>query len=88
MYYAMRGEPQPALANLNASLRLQPKDPYLYFNAGIAYQQLGDTKRTMDSLEKAVQLGIPPAIVRDTPNFEGLRNNARFQRLVQNDKTK
>ena len=88
MYYAMRGERQDALRDLNASLRLEPKQPNLQFNAGIAYQQLGDTKRALDSLEKAIQLGMAPEILRDTPNFDGLRDNARFARLVQNDKRK
>lgn len=88
MYYAMRGERQPALADLNAALRLQPKEPNLQFNAAIVYQQLGDTRRALDSLEKAVQLGVALEIVRDTPNFDGLRDNPRFAKLVQNDKTK
>lgn len=72
MYYAMRGERRDALENLDASLRLQPKSPDLLFNAGIAYQQLGDTQRALDALEKAVSLGISPQLLSDTPNFDAL----------------
>jgi tetratricopeptide (TPR) repeat protein len=88
MYHAMRGERKPALEDLDASLRLQPKSPDLLFNAGITYQQLGDSERALDVLEKAVSLGISPEILRDTPNFEGLVGNPRFVALVQAHKNK
>jgi serine/threonine protein kinase/tetratricopeptide (TPR) repeat protein len=83
MYHAMRGERKPALDNVDAALRLNPKSPDLLFNAGIAYQQLGDTQRALDVLEKAVAAGIAPATLRDTPNFDGLRANPRFLKLIQ-----
>jgi serine/threonine protein kinase/tetratricopeptide (TPR) repeat protein len=88
MYHAMRGERMPALENLDASLRLQPKRPDLLFNAGLTYQQLGDISRALDALEKAVALGISPEMLRDTPNFDSLRDNPRFMRLIQNDQAK
>jgi serine/threonine protein kinase/tetratricopeptide (TPR) repeat protein len=88
MYHAMRGERKPALEELHASLRLQPKSPDLLFNAGITYQQLGDSQRALDVLEKAVSLGISPEILRDTPNFGGLAGNPRFVALVQAHKNK
>ncbi len=83
MYHAMREERKPALDNLDAALRLSPKSPGLLFNAGITYQQLGDTPRALDSLEKAVAAGISPAALRDTPNFDGLRAHPRFLKLIQ-----
>jgi len=82
MYHAMRGEQKPALDNLDAALRINPKNPGLLFNAGIVYQQLGDTQRALDALEKAVATGISPATLRDTPNFDGLRANPRYLKLV------
>ena len=83
MYYAMRGERKPALDNLDGALRLKPKSPDLLFNAGIVYQQLDDTPRALDALEKAVAAGVSPATLRDTPNFDGLKANPRFLRLIQ-----
>jgi len=88
MYHAMRGEKKHALENLNASLRLQPKRPDLLVNAGITYQQLGDSKRALDVLEQAVSLGISPQLLRDTPNFDALRDNPRFVRLLQTHQNK
>ena len=83
MYHAMRGERKPALDNLDGALRLKPKSPDLLFNAGIVYQQLDDTPHALDALEKAVAAGISPATLRDTPNFDGLRANPRFLKLIQ-----
>jgi serine/threonine protein kinase/tetratricopeptide (TPR) repeat protein len=88
MYYAMMGERKPALDNLNASLNLQAKSPDLLFNAGITYQQLGDTKEALDALEKAVSLGISSEMLRDTPNFDSLRANPRFVRIIQKNQRK
>ncbi len=86
IYHAMRGEKKPALDNLDSALRLQPKSPELLFNAGIFYQQLGDTTRALDALEKAVSLGISPQYLRDTPNFDALRDHPRFVALIQTQK--
>jgi tetratricopeptide (TPR) repeat protein len=83
MYHAMRGERKPAFDNVDAALRLNPKSPDFLFNAGITYQQLGDTQRALDVLEKAAAVGITPATLRDTPNFDGLRANPRFMKLIQ-----
>src|SRR2546429_479594 len=86
IYHAMRGEKKPALDNLDSALRLQPQSPGLLFNAGIVYQQLGDTKRALDALERAVSLGISPQYLRDTPNFDALRDHPRFVALIQTQK--
>jgi tetratricopeptide (TPR) repeat protein len=83
MYHAMRGEQKAALDNTDAALRLNPKSPDLLFNAGIVYQQLGDTQRALDVLEKAVAAGISSATLRDTPNFDNLGANPRYLKLVR-----
>ena len=83
MYHAMRLERQPAIANLDSALRLNPKSPDLLLTAGIVYQQLGDTRRALDAIEKAVAGGVSPATLSDTPNFDTLRNNPRFLKLIQ-----
>ena len=83
MYHAMRGERKAALDNADAALRLNPKSPDLLFNAGITYQQLGDTQRALDAVERAVAAGVSPATLRDTPNFDGLRANPRYLKLIE-----
>jgi serine/threonine protein kinase/tetratricopeptide (TPR) repeat protein len=83
MYHAMRRERKPALENLEAALRLNPKNPDLLLTAGIVYQQLGDTPRALDAVEKAIAVGVSPSTLSDTPNFDNLRSNPRFLKLIQ-----
>jgi serine/threonine-protein kinase len=83
MYHAMRGEKAAALNKLQASLRLNDKSPDLLLNAGIVYAQLRDAKRAVETLQKAVAAGVSGASLRDTPNFEGLKDKAEFQELLQ-----
>jgi tetratricopeptide (TPR) repeat protein len=82
MYYAMQGERKAALDSIDASLRLQPNSPGMLFNAGIVFEQLGDTKHALDALERAVSLGVSPEMLRDTPNFDSLRGNSRFVKMI------
>jgi tetratricopeptide (TPR) repeat protein len=88
MYHAMRNEKKPALDKLDAALRRQPNSPDILLNAGIAYQQLGDINRALDVLEKAVSLGVSPETLRDTPNFDALKDNPRFVGLIQSHQKK
>ncbi|HXJ07478.1 MAG TPA: protein kinase [Candidatus Acidoferrum sp.] len=81
-YHAMRGERKPALDEIAAALRLQPNSPDVQLVSAIVYQQLGDSGRTLNALEKAVSLGIAPETIRDTPNFGALRGNPRFLVLI------
>jgi serine/threonine protein kinase/tetratricopeptide (TPR) repeat protein len=81
-YHAMRGERKEAHDNLDKSLRLQPESPNLLLNAGIVYQQLGQTNRALNFLERAVSAGVTPETLRGTPNFDALNNNPRFLALI------
>ena len=83
MYHAMRGEKAAALKQLPAALRLNGKSPDLLLNAGIVYAQLGDSKRAMEMLQNAVAAGVSAASLRDTPNFERLKDTAEFRALLQ-----
>ena len=88
MYHAMRGEKIAARDNIEAAIRLQPKNPDVLFAAGITYEQLGDTNRALDALEKAASFGLSPEMLQDTPNFDVLKNNPRFIGLVQSHQKK
>ena len=81
-YHAMRGEQKPALDKIDSALRLQPKNPDILLASAIVYQQLGDSRRALNSLDKAVSLGISPEMLRDTPNFNALSDNRRFLALI------
>jgi serine/threonine-protein kinase len=86
-YHAMRGEQKPALDKIEAALRLQPKSPDVLITSAIVYQQLGDSNRALNMLERAVSLGITPETLKDTPNFGALSANPRFLALIHGSHT-
>jgi len=71
-----------AIADLNRALELAPSDADVRFRAAITYNHFGDVEHTLSSLEKAVSLGTPPAGIRDTPDFDHLRDNYRVRALL------
>ena len=53
------------------------------FKAALVYNQFGEANEALRWLEKAVAAGESSTIVGDTPNFDGLRSDLRFQKLLQ-----
>ncbi len=82
-YQAATGDKAAALATARRALALAPHDSELLFNVALVYNQLGDSGQALDWLEKARAAGYSLTILRDTPNFDPLRSNPRFQRLLQ-----
>ena len=81
--HAVLGERKPALAYLQRALGISPGNPDLCFKAALVYNQFGETERALSWLEKAVAAGFSPTTIRDTPNFDHLRSNTRFQELLR-----
>jgi serine/threonine protein kinase/tetratricopeptide (TPR) repeat protein len=81
-YKAMTGKKDAAIADLQQAIKIAPGDPDVRFRAALVYNHFGDVERTVASLEKAVAAGYPAAAVRDTPDFDHLRNNSRIQALL------
>jgi serine/threonine protein kinase/tetratricopeptide (TPR) repeat protein len=82
-YYAMTGERTPALANIHQALGIAPADPDLLETAATVFNQCGDTEQAFTYLEKAIAAGYSKSLLRDTPNFDNLRDLPRFKKLVE-----
>jgi len=82
-YHAMLDERKAALSQLRRALEIAPDNPSVRFEAALVYNQFGETDRALGWLEKAVAVGYSPATIRDTPNFDSLRANPRFQALLR-----
>jgi eukaryotic-like serine/threonine-protein kinase len=80
---AMLGEKQAAMANLNRALAIAPNDPDLQYRAALVHNHFGGTEPTLKWLSSALAAGFSPMTVRDAPDFDSLRNNPKFQRLMQ-----
>ncbi len=81
-YRAMLGNKAEALSDAQHALQLAPADAEVNFRAALAYNQLADTTKCLASLEKAVASGYPVSTIRDTPDFDHLRDNPRFEKLL------
>lgn len=81
-YKAMTGDKRGATADVQHAIELATGDADVRFRAALVYNQLGDVERTVTSLEKAVAAGYPGTAIRDTPDFDHLRDNPRIQALM------
>jgi serine/threonine-protein kinase len=80
-YYAMLDQEKPARDHLARALAIAPKDADVLFRAAILYNHFGDTEKTLSFLRGAVEAGVSPTQIRDTPDFDHLQNDPRFQAL-------
>jgi len=82
-YCAMVGDKACALFNLNQALAIAPGDAELRSMAAGIYIQLGDTDQALLWLKRAFDAGYSRSAVRDAPEFETLRSNAKYQALLE-----
>ena len=80
---AMVGEKQAALGALARGLKSSPANPEILLAAALIHNHFGETTQTLVWLEKAVAAGYSRVVIRDTPDFDALRGNPRFQQLLQ-----
>jgi serine/threonine protein kinase/tetratricopeptide (TPR) repeat protein len=82
-YYAMLQEKEKALSLLKKALALNPRDPNVCYAAGVAYNQFRDVNIALGWLAKAVASGYSTTFIRDTPIFDNLWGDPRFQDLLR-----
>jgi tetratricopeptide (TPR) repeat protein len=82
-YHALLQERSAATAYLGQALKIAPNDGDLRFKAALVYNELGETGKALEWLGKALAAGYSPSKVHDTPNFDHLRSNPRFQELFR-----
>src|SRR5882724_10665775 len=81
-YLAMLGRNGEASDALQRALSISPKNPDVQFRAALVYNHLGDNARTLQRLQNAMALGVAASSLRDTPDFDHLRDDAQFQALL------
>lgn len=82
--HAMLGEKSLATKYLRQGLRVSPPmDSDMPFKAALVHIQFGETHEALKFLEKAVAAGYSATVIRDTPNFNRLRSNPDFERLLR-----
>jgi serine/threonine-protein kinase len=87
VYHAMLLERLPALSSLQEALRLAPRDPDTLLKAALVDKQAGEDEQAVKWLQKAVNAGYPPALVRDNPVFASLTANQNFRALISGNQS-
>ena len=81
-YHAMLGDKHVATAELDQALHQSPANPDVLFRAALIYNQLGDQRRALEWLTKAVDANFSRTTVRDSPDFDHLRSNPAFKAII------
>ena len=81
-YYAMLGDRSQALKHLQEAQNLNSGVPEYLAIAAVIHNQFGEKDEALEWLEKARELGYSPAEIRVSPEFDNLRDEARFQKLI------
>ncbi len=76
-YYAMVDEEQQAREQMARALEIAPADADVLFRAAILNNHFGDTEKTLQFLSKSVAAGYSRTVIRDTPDFDHLKGDAR-----------
>jgi len=83
LYHAMLGHRTAALDRLQRAVALAPDNQDVRFKEARVYSQFGETNLALRALEKALAAGYSAADVHDTPIFDNLRTDPRFQGLIK-----
>jgi tetratricopeptide (TPR) repeat protein len=80
---AMLDRREESLAALDKALSLNPDDPHYFYFAARIHDILGERDEVLDWLERAVKGGYPRTEIRLSVEFDDLRGESRFQKLLE-----
>ena len=81
-YYAMVDKQQQAREQMARALEIAPTDADVLFRAAILYNHFGDMDKTLEFLSKSVAAGYSRTVIRDTPDFDHLKDDPHFLVLL------
>jgi len=81
-YHAMLDDEQQARNDLQRALEIAPADAEVLFRAAILYNHFADREKTLEFLEKSAAAGYSRTVIRDTPDFDWLRQEPRYRSLM------
>jgi len=83
-YYAMTGDKQLAFSYLERALSAAPSDTEVLFRAGLVNYRFNRPDQALAFLKKAAENGYSRTVIRDTPDFQPLQQDGRFQEIIRN----
>ncbi len=82
-YYSMIGERTKTLSFIEQATTLAPQDVHVMYRIGAAYEQMGDRENALKCIGKALKNGYPLAEIEHQPELRLLREDKRFQQMIQ-----
>src|ERR1700677_563556 len=83
-YYAMLNQERESREQMARALQTAPEDADVLFRGAILCNHFGDSRKTLDFLTKSVAAGYSRTLIRDTPDFDHLKDDQRFRALLIN----
>jgi TolB-like protein/tetratricopeptide (TPR) repeat protein/DNA-binding winged helix-turn-helix (wHTH) protein len=81
-YQARAGDRESAARYEQRAIATDKDELYVYYYGALVALARGDSPGALDALDRAVALGYPPLLIRAAPDFESLRGDARFRKLI------
>ena len=81
-YSAMVGDREAASGYLGKALRLGPSNGEVLLRAAIVHNHFNEAEAALSYLKKAAEAGYSRTVIRDTPDFGNLGQNAGFRSLT------
>ena len=78
----MTDDKSGAMASLQKALSLEPARTSVQFRSSLVYNHFGDVDHTLQALRKAIASGLPVSQLNETPDFDQLRADSRFQAIL------
>ena len=79
LLYAQDNMRDKALAKIQMALALSPDDPDVLENVGEAYEHLGNRPSAIQYIEKSLQKGYSPDLLKGTPALQSLLSDPNFR---------
>jgi Flp pilus assembly protein TadD len=82
-FYSVRAGDSGAVDGYaSRALQLGADDQYVHYYAARLALERGDAERALAALNRAIELGYQPQLIRADPDFASLRNDTHFRTLV------
>lgn len=85
-YYTQMGSNEKAKAALAQIFKRPPRDVNVLAEAARIYEHIGEREEALDALARALQGGYPLHMIETDASLEQLRQDKRFQLLLQERK--
>ena len=87
-YYAYLDQPEKAHTMLSRLIALRPKAPSMLSRVAETYERLGDRRRALEWIDRALESGYSLVDIEGYPGFDALRADPGFEPILERAKAR